>query len=103
MQKGKVAAQCGHAAIAAYVKGMKHAPKMVKRWMTFGGTKITLRLDSQEELFAIDKKAKDLRVLTSIVRDAGQTQVAPGSRTVIAVGPAPQSVLNKITGHLKLY
>lgn len=42
-------------------------------------------------------------MLSCIVRDAGQTQVAPGSRTVIAIGPAPKSVLDKITGHLKLY
>lgn len=103
MQKGKVAAQCGHAAVAAYVKGIKLAPKMVKRWMTFGGTKITLRLDSEQELLSLEKKAKQLNVLTSVVRDAGQTQVAPGSRTVIAIGPAPQTVLNEITGHLKLY
>lgn len=103
MQKGKVAAQCGHAAVAAYVKGMKLAPKMVKRWMTFGGTKITLKLDTEDELLKVEKEAKKLHLLTSVVRDAGQTQVAPGSRTVIAVGPAPQSILNKVTGHLKLY
>lgn len=103
MQKGKVAAQCGHAAVAAYVKGMKYAPKMVKRWMTFGGTKITLRLDSEEELLALDKAAKERNLLTNIVRDAGQTQVLPGSRTVIAIGPAPQSILKQVTGHLKLY
>lgn len=103
MQKGKVAAQCGHAAVAAYVKGMKLAPKMVKRWMTFGGTKITLKLDSEEQLLAIEKAAKNCNLITNVVRDAGQTQVAPGSRTVIAVGPAPQTLLNKVTGHLKLY
>lgn len=68
-----------------------------------GGTKIAVRLDSEEEMIAIDKKAKELDVLSSIIRDAGQTQVAPGSRTVIAIGPAPKSVLDQITGHLKLY
>lgn len=68
-----------------------------------GGTKITVRIDSEEELFNVDKSAKRLNVLSSIIRDAGQTQVAPGTRTVIAVGPAPKSVLDKITGHLKLY
>lgn len=51
----------------------------------------------------MERAAKEINVLSSVVRDAGQTQVAPGSRTVIAVGPAPKSVLDKITGHLKLY
>ncbi|XP_023027811.1 peptidyl-tRNA hydrolase 2, mitochondrial [Leptinotarsa decemlineata] len=103
MQKGKVAAQCGHAAVAAYVKCLKQNPKVVKNWMRFGGTKIALRIDSEEEMMALDKCAKEFGVLSSVIRDAGQTQVAPGTRTVIAIGPAPKSVLEKITGHLKLY
>ncbi|KAF2896555.1 hypothetical protein ILUMI_09605 [Ignelater luminosus] len=103
MQKGKVGAQCGHAAVAAYAKALKYRPKTLSRWMQFGGTKITVRLDSEQELLDLDKKAKEIGVLSSIVRDAGQTQVAPGTRTVIAIGPAPKSVLDSITGHLKLY
>ncbi|CAH1111779.1 unnamed protein product [Psylliodes chrysocephalus] len=103
MQKGKVAAQCGHAAVAAYAKAFKQRPKILQNWLKFGGTKIAVRLDSEEELLSVDRKAKELNVLSSIVRDAGQTQVAPGTRTVIAIGPAPKSVLDKITGHLKLY
>lgn len=71
--------------------------------MSIGGTKITVRIDSEEELLELDKVAKSMDVLSSIVRDAGQTQVAPGTRTVLAIGPAPKSVLDKITGHLKLY
>lgn len=68
-----------------------------------GGTKITMRIDSEDEMLALHERAKEMGILSSIVRDAGQTQVAPGSRTVIAIGPAPKSVLEKITGHLKLY
>ncbi|XP_044261394.1 peptidyl-tRNA hydrolase 2, mitochondrial-like [Tribolium madens] len=103
MQKGKVAAQCGHAAVAAYAKALNHTPKTLKRWLKYGGTKIAVRVDSEQELLDLEKKAKELKVLASVIRDAGQTQVAPGSRTVIAIGPAPKSVLDKITGHLKLY
>lgn len=62
-----------------------------------------MRIDSEEEMLELNKKAKEMGVFSSIVRDAGQTQVAPGTRTVIAIGPAPKSVLEKITGHLKLY
>ncbi|KAK4878259.1 hypothetical protein RN001_010765 [Aquatica leii] len=103
MQKGKVAAQCGHASVAAYAKALKHKPKTLSRWMQFGGTKITVRIESEGELLELEKVAKSNDVLSSIVRDAGQTQVAPGTRTVIAIGPAPKSQLDEITGHLKLY
>ncbi|KAG5896648.1 hypothetical protein JTB14_021294 [Gonioctena quinquepunctata] len=103
MQKGKVAAQCGHAAVAAYAKALKQEPKALKHWMKYGGTKIAVRIDSEEEMMMLDKCAKETNVLSSVIRDAGQTQVAPGTRTVIAIGPAPKSILDKITGHLKLY
>lgn len=72
-------------------------------FLIIGGTKITVRIDSEKEMLELSERAKELGVLCSIVRDAGQTQVAPGSRTVIAFGPAPKSVLDLITGHLKLY
>lgn len=39
---------------------------------------------------------------TYIVQDAGRTQVAPGSRTVLAIGPAPRSAIDQVTGHLRL-
>lgn len=35
--------------------------------------------------------------------DAGRTQIAAGSRTVLAIGPALCSDIDKLTGHLKLY
>ncbi|XP_060533250.1 probable peptidyl-tRNA hydrolase 2 [Cylas formicarius] len=103
MQKGKVAAQCGHGAMAAYAKTLSSSPKLLRNWLRNGGTKIAVRVDSEEQLLELDKKAKEMNVLSCIIRDAGQTQVLPGTRTVIAIGPAPKSVLDKITGHLKLY
>ncbi|KAJ8973934.1 hypothetical protein NQ317_001140 [Molorchus minor] len=103
MQKGKVGAQCGHGAVAAYAKALKERPKTLKNWLRYGGTKITVRIDSEAEMLEIDRRAKENNVLSSIIRDAGQTQVAPGTRTVIAIGPAPKSILDTITGHLKLY
>ena len=46
--------------------------------------------------------ARKNNVPSYIVRDAGRTQVAAGSETVIAIGPAPEELVNSITGHLKL-
>ena len=31
-------------------------------------------------------------------KDAGRTQVAPGSRTVLAIGPAPAAEIDVVTG-----
>ena len=37
-----------------------------------------------------------------VVADAGRTQIAAGSNTVVAIGPAPVSAINQITGRLPL-
>lgn len=37
-----------------------------------------------------------------MVTDAGRTQIAPNTRTVLALGPAAVDELDAVTGHLKL-
>ncbi|XP_056166877.1 uncharacterized protein LOC115665098 isoform X1 [Syzygium oleosum] len=39
---------------------------------------------------------------TFVVTDAGRTQVAAGSRTVLAIGPGPKASVDSITGKLRL-
>ena len=46
--------------------------------------------------------AEAQRLPCYLVADAGRTQVAAGSHTVLAIGPAPESVIDGITGNLRL-
>lgn len=62
-----------------------------------------MKVESEDELMELTRIANFEGIQTCIIRDAGHTQVEPGSKTVVAIGPAPKSILNKITGHLKLY
>ena len=41
-------------------------------------------------------------LMTYLVVDAGRTQIAAGSKTVLAIGPALKSQIDAVTGHLKL-
>ncbi|XP_014209461.1 peptidyl-tRNA hydrolase 2, mitochondrial [Copidosoma floridanum] len=102
MGKGKVAAQCAHAAVAAYKQATKH-PSILKAWQNCGQTKIALKCDNETEMLSLYEAAKAIGLLSYVVRDAGQTQVAPGSLTVCSVGPGPCETIDEITGHLKLY
>ena len=43
MGKGKVAAQCAHAAVSAYKQALKH-PDVLKNWEKCRHTKITLKV-----------------------------------------------------------
>ena len=43
MGKGKIAAQCAHAAVDLYKKASVKTPDLVKQWETFGQAKVTLK------------------------------------------------------------
>ncbi|XP_044738639.1 peptidyl-tRNA hydrolase 2, mitochondrial-like isoform X4 [Chrysoperla carnea] len=103
MGKGKVATQCSHAAILAYQQALRIDPKILKEWEYAGQKKITVKIDSEKEMLELQQKARAIGILTSIVRDAGRTQVAPGSKTVLAIGPASNDLIDQVTGDLKLY
>jgi len=103
MGKGKAAAQCAHAAVGAYKKAARHQPLVLKKWERDGQAKITLKADSEDVLAELEIVAKSQKLVTSLIFDAGRTQIAAGSMTVLAVGPGPADVIDSVTGHLKLY
>ena len=67
-----------------------------------GCRKICVKAPKTEDLVAAYKKAKELGLPCHLVRDAGHTQVAPGSITVCGMGPATGKHLDLISGKLKL-
>ncbi|XP_053310571.1 peptidyl-tRNA hydrolase 2, mitochondrial [Spea bombifrons] len=103
MGKGKVAAQCSHAAVSAYKQLLKRNPEMLKQWEYCGQPKVVVRAPDEDSLVELLRHAKELGLTISLIQDAGRTQIAPGSRTVLGVGPGPADLIDKVTGHLKLY
>lgn len=51
----------------------------------------------------LKKAATQKGLVNSIVCDAGRTQIAAGSRTVLGIGPGPAKLIDEVSGHLKLY
>uniref|UniRef100_A0A1B0DDZ0 peptidyl-tRNA hydrolase n=1 Tax=Phlebotomus papatasi TaxID=29031 RepID=A0A1B0DDZ0_PHLPP len=102
MGKGKIAAQCGHAAVGAFQTAIRRIPSIVRRWENSGCAKIAVKVESEEELMQIRRKADTLRLNTCLIRDAGRTQIEPNSKTVLAIGPAACQEVDQVTGHLKL-
>lgn len=100
MGKGKIAAQCGHATLGAYKLSALHNPSGLQWWETTGCAKIAVKV-SEEEMSNIEQSTKARGLVSYVVRDAGRTQIAAGSRTVLAIGPAPVEEM-KFTCHLKL-
>lgn len=102
MGKGKVAAQCCHAAVGSYKRAMKQCPSGVSAWESTGCAKIAVKCPTQSEMEQIAARALELDIPCYLVEDAGRTQIAAGSRTVLGLGPAPVSVFDGFTSHFKL-
>ena len=102
MGKGKIAAQCSHATLAAYKRALDEAPEDLSSWKRTGQAKVVVKVNDEQSLYDIEAKAQETGLMTAIVSDAGMTQTAPGTITVMSVGPAPASLLDEVTGHLKL-
>lgn len=56
MGKGKIAAQCGHAAVGCVLKAQKHDPVALNTWRYIGQAKVALSVDNLEELFVGEDK-----------------------------------------------
>lgn len=104
MGSGKIAAQCAHAAVKSY-KEMSRSDrgnKILSAWETIGQAKVVLKVADEASLLQIADIAKKRGIHVACIRDAGHTQVAPGSLTVCALGPDSVDAITEVSGHLKL-
>ncbi|KAF8887927.1 peptidyl-tRNA hydrolase [Gymnopilus junonius] len=101
MTTGKIAAQCSHAALACYKTLSAKNTVMLRQWERTGQKKITLRCENEEELLLLQAQAQSLNLCARSIQDAGRTQIAAGSRTVLGI-IGPGRLVNEITGKLKL-
>ena len=99
MSAGKLAAQSSHASTEATLKS--EDPK-VGAWQKDGMKKVVLKVNNQEELLKIKQKAGRTKLITALIKDAGKTEVEPGTITCLGIGPDKEEEINKVTGKLKL-
>lgn len=99
---GKAAVQVAHAAVMLVRAGAgRHGPAL-DAWAAEGERKIAVVAETLEEMEAIQRRARSMGIPTVFVEDAGLTEVAPGTRTVLGLGPAPSAELDRLTGTLPL-
>lgn len=100
MSKGKAAAQVAHAAVEAVLKSDK---SLVQSWRQIGMKKVTLKVNSEKELYKYLQEAKDFGITTALIKDAGRTELQPGTITCLAIGPDSEDKIDAITSELKIY
>jgi len=102
MGRGKLAAQVAHASLSAAEEASRKNEGWYADWKEEGQAKIVLKARGEDELEDLLRRARSLHVSASLIQDRGLTQLKPGTTTCIGLGPAPDELIDKITGKLKL-
>jgi peptidyl-tRNA hydrolase, PTH2 family len=99
---GKAAVQVAHAAVMLVLQQQKRRGDGLDRWLAEGQKKIAVVAPTLTEMVERQAQATRHGIPTVWVDDAGFTEVPPGTRTCLGLGPAPSIELDKITGDLPL-
>ncbi len=106
MSCGKISAQVAHGSVTLVLEILESNNelwrKWLEEWVKEGQKKVVLKVDTLDELLEVHRRALELGLPCALIRDAGLTEVPPDTITVVAIGPAPSEIVDRVTGHLKL-
>ncbi|MCL5440342.1 MAG: peptidyl-tRNA hydrolase Pth2 [Candidatus Marsarchaeota archaeon] len=102
MGRGKIAAQASHASLMSYFAVEKIDSDVASKWLEEGEKKIILKIEGEREMVDLYKRLKSEKIPCVMVIDAGLTEVPPGTKTAIGIGPWYEDKVNKFTAVLKL-
>ena len=102
MSIGKLVSQACHASLEASEKARKSKRRIWRAWMEEGSKKVILGVESLDELEELARKAEELGIVNSLIIDRGLTEVPPGTKTALGIGPDRAEKVDKVTGRLKL-
>ncbi|XP_015380216.1 PREDICTED: peptidyl-tRNA hydrolase 2, mitochondrial-like isoform X1 [Diuraphis noxia] len=103
MGKGKVAAQCSHAIVHCYEESLRLKPREINSWESNNKPVDIFKIADEKTMLEFQQLAIEKGFTTYVVVDAGRTQVAPRSKTVMAIGPVEREEIDLFTQNLEVY
>lgn len=98
MSRGKMVAQACHASLGAYREA---SSEQRQEWSEGGAKKVVLDAGDRE-LVEILEAARRRGLPAFMVEDAGMTELEPGTKTAVGIGPAGEDKIDTVTGGLEL-
>ena len=99
LSKGKLAAQVAHACVECALKSPR---SKLDAWKEEGMKKVVLVVNNLEELHQFIQKANNAGLITTLITDAGLTEIPAGTTTCLGIGPDEEEKIDAVTGKLKL-
>src|SRR5208283_3234756 len=97
MSRGKIAAQAAHASLMSYFEAERKDKATAKRWLDTGEKKIVLKVSDEEALVKLYRAFEFRKVPCALVSDAGLTEIPPGLKTALGIGPWTSKDINEFT------
>lgn len=73
-------------------------------WITSSFRKVTLQVQTEEDIVALHTKALGLGLRSHLIRDSGKTEFSGvPTLTALAIGPNLASTIDEVTGQLSIY
>ncbi|MHA3962529.1 MAG: peptidyl-tRNA hydrolase Pth2 [Candidatus Thorarchaeota archaeon SMTZ1-45] len=102
MSRGKIAVQVAHGSVSSTEQARVLKQDIWKAWLREGQKKVAVKVSSEEELLDLRRQAASHNLPYALIRDAGMTELPPGTTTVLGIGPAKAEIIDEVTGELKL-
>ena len=112
-RKGKYCSQAAHASVGAVFGIGKIEDNnliipldnpFVREWITGRFKKVTVYVETDQDLVAVYQQAKQAGIPCSLIKDAGLTEFnGVATLTAVGIGPDDPEKIDKITGHLPLF
>ncbi len=101
LSPGKLSVQAGHAAVSCALESKKRGKHFTK-WYGEGQKKVSVLCDDLEHMDFLKEMARRRDIVAVDIADAGLTEIPPGTRTCLGIGPGPEDIIDEITGGLSL-
>jgi peptidyl-tRNA hydrolase, PTH2 family len=102
LTSGKAAVQVAHAAVMLAVEGARKRSGAFENWWAQGQKKIAVTAETLDDMERLAQGARRAGLPFAWVEDAGFTEVPPGTRTCLGIGPASAERIDPLTGKLPL-
>ncbi len=102
MSPGKLAVQVAHGSVGSAEKAKRERRDWLKAWLAEGQKKVVVKVMDERELRGLQKQAAKAELPHELVQDAGLTELPPDTSTVLAIGPAPNELVDRLTRGLPL-
>ncbi|KAJ6519610.1 peptidyl-tRNA hydrolase [Mycena sanguinolenta] len=89
--------RCSHATLACYKTLLSKNPTLLRNWARTGYLKSVVRCSDEDALLLLQGQAQSLNLCARTIQDAGRTQIAAGSTTVLGIA-GPSALVEQVIG-----